>query len=565
MKPAKPFLNDLLGRRGHLAEVEAVSAETWLSRVGSISLILGAASVINGSATELWTRDDIRPGPVPPRFQNRVEKRIRALGTSALLARQSNYRLPGNKGNADPLGLLAGSDNCPGTPIPAGAYTAANPYIDSGSIAGANNTVWNYGGGYYYSYSGGPDHVYSFTLAARGPNPRIEISTSSSTSDPLVYIANGMSGHRCPTGTENTVYAIAGSITFNPGGPEVMDSNAVSYLPLNVPLHLFVDSWSNSSAGPYTVKLQDVTIVENPMPPANDAPLDMDGDGRSDLVIARNNVGQITWHTRTSNDTFLPSVIWGTAGDVFVPANYDADGKVDYAVWRPGAPGRFYIIKSQTQTIQIDDFGQAGDDPTIVADFTGDGLADPAVYRTGATSGAPSYWYYRNPLAPDGFDTIQFGQNGDKPVPGDFDGDGRADMVLHRAEGANGKFLQRYWWGDVSTYYLGFAGDMVVPGDFDDDGITDFAVARVGGDGSIVWDFDPSNIFTNYFSRSVWGIGSTDILAPGDYDGDGQTDFAVWRPGNPGTFHIKKPGTGQMRTVTWGETGDIPVANSQVR
>ena len=41
----------------------------------------------------------------------------------------------------------------------------------------------------------------------------------------------------------------------------------MNYLPLNVPLHLFVDSRSNdaSGSGPYTIRMQDVTIVPAPI------------------------------------------------------------------------------------------------------------------------------------------------------------------------------------------------------------------------------------------------------------------------------------------------------------
>ncbi|HTH36357.1 MAG TPA: VCBS repeat-containing protein [Pyrinomonadaceae bacterium] len=561
---------ELLKDRSRSSKCEGLSPSAWLSRVGSVSLIIGAASVMNGQARDVWNRGEDRTRTLN-RFNgnaSRIEKRVKAFSTSDLLTRQSDYRLPGQKRTVGPLSLLAGSDNCPGTPIPPGTYTAAAPYTNSGDTTGANNTVWNYGGGYYYSYAYAPDHIYSFTLMARGPNPRIEVSTTNPNYDLTIYVMNGMAGGRCPAGIENAPYAMAVADRYQPGGTEVFDSDWLNQFPLNVPLHLFIDSapYTSTSAGPYTIKFQDVTIAESTQPPANDAALDMNGDGRSDFVIARDTGGQKTWYTRTSNDTFLSPVNWGVPGDIPVPANYDSDGKVDYAVWRPGPQGRFYIIRSQTQTLHVDDFGQTGDDPTIVADFTGDGLADPAVYRDGAVPGAPSYWYYRTFEPPNGFAAIQFGQHGDKPVPGHyFPWDTNAELVLRRADGPLGIFLVRFPWGDVSSYIFGHATDTVVPGDYDDDGITDLAVARVGNDGLIVWDFDPSATYGIGVNRSVWGVAATDVLAPGDYDGDGQTEFAVWRPGNPGTFFVKKPGTGQMRAVSWGRTGDVPVANSFVR
>src|SRR5688572_31487927 len=230
MKPTNPLSDDVLGRRGRRPEPKAVWAKTWLSRVGSISLILGAASVINGSARGLWNKEDIRQGLVPRRFENpsRLERRVKALGTSALLARQSNYRMPGENQANSASSLLAGADNCPGTPIPPGNYTAAAaPYTDSGDTTGANNTVANYSGTYYYTFNNGPDHVYSFTLTGFGPNPRIEVSTTNSTFNTLVYVLNGMASRRCPAGGGNGVYASLVSDQVGGGGTEYFEGDNV--------------------------------------------------------------------------------------------------------------------------------------------------------------------------------------------------------------------------------------------------------------------------------------------------------------------------------------------------
>jgi hypothetical protein len=44
-----------------------------------------------------------------------------------------------------------------------------------------------------------------------------------------------------------------------------------------------------------------------------------------------------------------------------------------------------------------------------------------------------------------------------------------------------------------------------------------------------------------------------DIPAPGDYDGNGRTDIAVFRPSS-GYWFVK----GQM-IVQWGTSGDVPL------
>jgi len=132
--------------------------------------------------------------------------------------------------------------------------------------------------------------------------------------------------------------------------------------------------------------------------------------------------------------------------------------------------------------------GQAGDLP-VAGDWDGDGKTDLGIFRKGT--------FIRARLAPFAFcilcqnftvaadiDTIDFGQDGDIPVAGDWDGDGDDDIGVWRP-GVNGTFFLRVpppfcelcspALTTVTVSVSGTAGDLPVAGDWNLDGKDDVA------------------------------------------------------------------------------------------
>lgn len=133
---------------------------------------------------------------------------------------------------------------------------------------------------------------------------------------------------------------------------------------------------------------------------------------------------------------------------------------------------------------------------------------------------------------------IGWGQSGDIPVKGDFDGNGTDDVAVYRP--SDGMWYIRnqppfVQWG-------GQSGDVPVPGDYDGDGDTDVAIYRASEG---IW------YIKDQLPYMQWGI-SGDIPVPADYDGNGTTDIATFRP-SEGIWYVKPE---PVSSVVVGAVGD---------
>jgi hypothetical protein len=287
-----------------------------------------------------------------------------------------------------------------------------------------------------------------------------------------------------------------------------------------------------------------------PTPTFPPPPNDFDGDGRSDLAVVRptGSPAAWDWHAKMTTDGY-DSAGFGEPGNDFAAADYDGDGKTDIAYYEQ-SKYTFHILKSTDSTTDEIELGDTGDIP-VPAEFDGDGLVDPAVYRQ-----ANGYWYIQESL--NGYVAAQWGGTEDTPVAADFDGDGLADLAVFELK--PGGYWELYFLSNHGSdeIQFGLEGDIPTVGDYDGDGKADIAVWRPDYDenGNGCWYVLYSTSDYENFDEIPWGI-STDMPVPGDYDGDGRTDVAVWRP-DDGIWHIRGSSWGYISTL-FGADGDTPV------
>jgi hypothetical protein len=105
---------------------------------------------------------------------------------------------------------------------------------------------------------------------------------------------------------------------------------------------------------------------------------------------------------------------------------------------------------------------------------------------------------------------------------------------------------------ETVNWGLGSHGDIPTPGDFDGDGVTDRAVYR---NSTGQWYIRKSSD-TSWFVLPFGLTGDKPVAA--DFDGDTITDIAVWRPSD-GNWYFWYMGTQQFAVVHFGMDGDKPV------
>jgi hypothetical protein len=265
---------------------------------------------------------------------------------------------------------------------------------------------------------------------------------------------------------------------------------------------------------------------------------DFNGDGKLDLVVGNSTSNYVSLLLGNGNSTFRSAVNYsaGNAPGAVTVADFNGDHKLDVVVLNEAdstvslilgnGNGTFKAAKTYTCASSPANFGGL-----VVADVNGDGrsdvitangqLADNTIgvlLNTGKGVLAAPLLYTAdlNPVA---------------VAAGDFNGDGKADLVVANLSSSdlsvlfgrgNGTFVA------TRSYIVGAGGAVtrVAAGDFNGDGLSDLAVADEL--------FGKVSIFLNNgdgtFAQATMlnpGLAQIYDVVAGDFNGDGKLDLAV--------------------------------------
>jgi hypothetical protein len=234
-----------------------------------------------------------------------------------------------------------------------------------------------------------------------------------------------------------------------------------------------------------------------------------------------------------------------TVNAVYLPfcvigsTDFNGDGDADKALFSP-ADQRWRVLNQLEKS-----FGRKGDFP-VPGDYDGDLRADIATWRPSAGT-----WIVRG-----GLRLRSFGEEGDVPVPADYDGDGKTDPALYRP--SEGAWLIHYSSKNspsgasrIDRLTFGGRAKLPVPADYDGDGKADPAT----------FDTDSREWLVSVWDKPVKYGREGEIPMPADYDGDGIADLAMADPAKgqwrvPGMAGMKIEGNANLVPVCADFDGD---------
>lgn len=275
----------------------------------------------------------------------------------------------------------------------------------------------------------------------------------------------------------------------------------------------------------------------------------VDGDGRMDLVTFTRGQAADVWVGESTGTAFGAGTkrhdFFAISGEVPMLGDFDGDGRDDLVTFTRGNAADVYVALS-TGTgfgpgVKWHDFFALGNEIPMVGDFNGDGRDDIVTFTRGNTADVWVALSTGTGFGPGMKWSDNFAVGTETPAVGDLDGDGRDDIVTFTQDGNADVYValsdsSRFIGGDfgvLQRWHEHFAPPGEVPGvaDIDGDGRADI-VTFTRGTSADVWIARSNGRSFGAGTKIHDGFAFRDeVPGLGDVDGDGKADLLAFSRG----------------------------------
>lgn len=250
---------------------------------------------------------------------------------------------------------------------------------------------------------------------------------------------------------------------------------------------------------------------------------DLDGDGMDDLVVYDPDLH--LWHALSpQKGQLFVGRAWGFPDTTPVVGDVDGDGSYEYGVYHAES-GKWFMQDLQGGIKELV-WGFSGTLPKI-EDFNADGVYDPAVYSP--DSGA---WYIAG-VGPNRMVQLAPAEEG-VPLVGDFDNDGQVDVCIYNPASGTWTWQSISDGASPSTVSWGFPETSGIAGDFTGDGADDMAVYDEASGQWWVWNLTGVGLYRKWGYEGAQALESGPVQIGDDIGEPGRGGGFIWKPVSEG-------------------------------